>query len=389
MLYTGKGGVGKTTVSAATAACASARGSRTLVASADAAHSLGDVLGLRLGPEPTAVAPGLDALEVDVRHETERHFGSIRDYLISLFRHQGIEEIVADELALLPGAEELTTLLAVRHWAAEGGYDLVVVDCAPTDAALRLLTLPEIARSALRVLLRVQRAAASVVTPLARNLVPIPLPDASVFRDAEQLLYRRLRELRAELVDARTTTRLVVTHERMVIDEAVRAHTDLALFSLHCDAVVMNRILPQAALAEPFFAEWGSVQQERRAEIGERFAPLPVLESPLADDEVVGLDALRAHGDVVFGSRDPSAILCDARPLAFERTEAGYQASIPLPHAQADALDVAKLDDQLLLATGTRRRAVPLPRHLARLDLLGARLTDGRLVVQLGGEVTP
>ncbi len=161
VLYTGKGGVGKTTSAAATAVHAARRGARTLVASADAAHSLGDVLEVRLGAEPREVAPLLSALEVDVRAETDHHWGAIRDWLVSLFRYQGIEEVVAEELALLPGAEELTTLLAVERHAREGSHDLVVVDCAPTDAALRLLTLPEVARGALRVLLRVQQALAS------------------------------------------------------------------------------------------------------------------------------------------------------------------------------------------------------------------------------------
>ena len=182
VLYTGKGGVGKTTTAAATAAFAAERGLRVLVASADAAHSLGDVFGERLGPKPRTLAPNLDAVEVDARAETERHWGKVRDYLAQLFRHQGIEDVVADELALLPGAEELTTLLAVEAWATGGDYDFVVVDCAPTGAALRLLTLPEMARAGLRLVLRVQRVVASVVTPLAQSLVAVPLPGRGVPR---------------------------------------------------------------------------------------------------------------------------------------------------------------------------------------------------------------
>ena len=256
LLFTGKGGVGKTTTSAATAVGAAERGHRTLIISADAAHSLGDVLGERLGSEARELAPRLHAQEVDARAELARHWGRIHEYLVSLFRYQGIEEVVAEELALLPGAEEVAALLAVEEAARSRRYDLVVVDCAPTDTTLRLLTLPDVAHGALRLLLRVQRALSSVVTPLARSVLPVPLPDSGVFRDLEKLLYQRLEGLRKRTLSEHTSVRMVVTPERMVIDEARRAFTELSLFELTCDAVVMNRLLPEAATREEFFRDW-------------------------------------------------------------------------------------------------------------------------------------
>lgn len=381
LLYTGKGGVGKTTTAAATAVLAAGRGLRTLVASADAAHSLADVLGVPLGSEPRAVADGLEALEVDARAETERHWGAIHDYLFRVFRYQGIEDVVADELALLPGAEELTTLLAVEHFARRGDYDLVVVDCAPTDSALRLLSFPEVARGTLRVLLGIQQAMMRVVTPLARNLMALPLPDAAVFRDADLLLYRKLRGLRERVAGAGTSVRLVVTPERMVIEEALRAHTDLALFEIPCDAVVMNRMLPDAAGDEPFFQEWLRLQEERREEVAERFAPLPLLEAPLQEDEVIGLEALARHGAALFGDVAPEAVLCRRPGLRFRARPGGCRVRLPLPHARAADLDVAKVDETLIVTTAERRRAIPLPRRLARLELSAARLERGTLVV--------
>jgi arsenite/tail-anchored protein-transporting ATPase len=381
ILYTGKGGVGKTTSAAATAALAAERGRRVLVASADAAHSLGDVLGERLGPAPQRVAERLDAVEVDARAETERHWGTIRDYLAQLFRHQGIEDVVADELALLPGAEELTTLLAVERWASGGEYDLVVVDCAPTGAALRLLALPELARAGLRLVLRVQRALASVVTPLARSLVAVPLPGSEVFRDAEQLVYRRLAGLRALLGNQRSSVRLVVTPERMVIDEALRARTDLALFELSCDAIVMNRLLPEGAAGEAHFRDWARLQAERLAEVEARFAPVPVLRAKLAPDEVIGVAALARHGAALFGDRAPDDVLCRERGLRFLRTKSGVRATLPLPEARAEDLAVAKLDGELVITTGGQRRALPLPRHVVPLALARARLAGGTLTL--------
>jgi arsenite-transporting ATPase len=383
VLYTGKGGVGKTTTAAATAVHAARSGCSTLVASADAAHSLGDVLERRLGPSPTRLAPNLDALEVDTPSETHRHWGAVRDYLIALFRYQGIEEVVAEELALLPGAEEITTLLAVEAHARDGGYDFVVVDCAPTDSALRLLTLPEVARGAFRVLLRVQRALASVVTPLARNLVPVPLPESEVFRDAESLLFRKLRRLRDFASDRCTSVRLVLTPERMVIDEALRAHTDLALFELACDAVVMNRLLPEAAAEEEFFRDWVRVQVDRLAEVEELFAPLPVLTAPLQDDEVTGLDRLARHASQLFDGVEPDAVLSTAPRIRFAAESGGYRVEIPLPHASAGQLEVAKIDDQLVIETGTRRRSLPLPRRIANLEFSRATQREGVLVAHL------
>jgi arsenite-transporting ATPase len=383
ILYTGKGGVGKTTTAAATAACAAARGLRTLVISADAAHSLGDVFDQRLGSDPVQIGAceRLHAVEVDARAEMERHWGRVREYLVALFRYQGIEEVVAEELALLPGVEELTALLAVERFSRSRRYELVVVDCAPTDSTLRLVTLPDVAHGAMRILLRVQRAVSSVVIPIARNVVPLPLPGVEVFRDAEHLFYNRLRALRRRLGADSTSVRIVLTSERMVIDEARRAYTDLCLFDIACDAVVMNRLLPERAAREPFFREMAARQDERRAEIGAHFDPLPVLGAPLAEDEVTGLAALTEHGENLFGVLDPAARLCAAPRIRFEHAHGTYAAHLPLPGVAPDALDVAKVDDELVITTGTRRRALKLPRRLARLPLAEARLEGQELHV--------
>ena len=386
VLYTGKGGVGKTTTACATALCAAARGRRTLLASADAAHSLGDVLERHLGPRPTPIAACLDALELDARAEMAEHWGRIRDYLVSVLRYQGLEEVVAEELALLPGAEELSTLLGVEEHCRSGRYDLIVLDCAPTDSTLRLLTLPEVVRGALRVLLHVQQALSAVVTPLARSIVPIPLPDAAVFRDIDRLLFRKLRALRKRVIADSSSVRLVVTPERMVIDEARRAFTDLALFEIPCDAVIMNRLLPPVAAREAFFHDWGRLQEERRREVEAMFAPLPVLPAPLRNDELMGIEALRAHGEELFGEHAPDARLGVAGRVRFARDATGYRVDLPLPHAERAALDVAKLDDELVVSSAGRRRALKLPRRLAALSLASARFERDILVVRFAAE---
>jgi len=381
VLYTGKGGVGKTTTAAATAVLAAERGRRTLVASADAAHSLGDVFERRLGPEPLRVAPRLDALEIDARMETARHWGHIRDFLVRLFRHQGIEAVVAEELALLPGAEELATLLAVEKLASSDAWDFAVVDCAPTDAALRLLTLPDIAHRSLRVLLPLFQALSGLAVPVARRLVSAPLPDSRVFGDADELVNRRLRALQQRVTGPETSVRMVVTPERLVIEEARRAWTELSLFELGCDAVVLNRLLPEAAGSEPFFRERARREADRRREVEELFAPLPVLAAPLQDDEATGLARLAAHGRRIFAGVEPEANLCAHERVRFERDAGEYVARVPLPGADPARLDVAKVDDELTITTGLRRRSLKLPRRLARLDLASARLEGPTLRV--------
>jgi arsenite-transporting ATPase len=382
VLYTGKGGVGKTTTAAAAAVLAAERGLRTLVASADVAHSLGDVLGERLGPEPRRLAPDLHALEIDPRVESARHWGRIQEFLERTFRHQGIEAVVAEELAMLPGAEEITTLLAVEQMSASRAFDLLVLDCAPTDAALRLVTLPEVANQLVRLALQLAGAFSGLTVPLARRVIAAPLPGPAVFAEAEALLYRNLAALRARLSSPTTSVRLVVTPERMVIEEARRAHTELALFEVACDAVIVNRLLPDSALGEPFFADWGRVQSERLAEIESAFAPLPVFRAPLQDDEVIGLARLAAHGRALFGDAAPDAMLARAQPVRFTRERGAYWVRVPVPGVDPARLDVAVVAGDLVISTPARRRRLSLPRRFAPLALRAARVDGGTLHVR-------
>jgi len=386
VLYTGKGGVGKTTTAAATAACAAAAGRRTLVASADSAHSLGDVFEHRLGPTPTRLAPNLDAIELDARVEMLRHWGRIHEFLVSLFAYHGIDSVIAEELALLPGAEEITTLLAVEEFAAAGDYEFIVVDCAPTDSTLRLVTLPDVAHRFARLLLPLMAAISGVATPLARRLISMPLPDSDVFRDLDALLHRHLAALQKRLRDPATSVRMVVTPERMVIDEAQRAHTDLSLFEVGCDAVIVNRLLPEAAAAEEFFADWYRVQTERLAEVKQLFAPLPVLSAPLADDEVTGLEKLSEHGAKIFSDVEPDAVLSTAPRVRFVRDGSQYVVKVPLPNADPEHVDVAKVDDELTITTDTHRRSLKLPRRFAPLILESAELDGTTLKVAFARE---
>lgn len=383
LLYTGKGGVGKTTTAAATAALAASRGLRTLVLSADPAHSLGDVLGESLCATPRTLAPCLDALEVDARHVVEAHWGQVRRYLVELLRYQGLDDIVAEELALLPGAEELATLVCVEDWAKSGEYDLIVVDCAPTGSTLRLVTLPEVAHGGLKWLLRMQKAAARIVEPLARGVLDAPLPSSEIFAEVDRLFYSTLQKIRRRLLSQETSVRLVLTPETMVIQEARRALTDLCLFQLGGDAVVLNRVLPKEALRERFFRDWAEVQDARHQEVQQGFAPMACLVAELREDEVRGVEALAAHGEEIFGELDPAGRLGESRKMLFEREKGRGRVRIPLPGLGPDTVDVIRVEDELIVGIGSsgRRQKVALPLGFARLEVSHVSYRGDELVV--------
>jgi len=385
ILYTGKGGVGKTTTAAATGLLAAQRGRRVLVVSADAAHSLGDVLDEPLGSQPRQLAARFDALEVDARHVVESHWGRVRSYLVELLRHQGIDAVVAEELALLPGAEELATLVCVEEWARSEQYDLVIVDCGPTGSTLRLVTLPEVAHGSLRWLLRLQRAAAHVIEPIARGLVGVPIPGADVFAEADRLFYKTLHRLRARLLSNQTSVRFVVTPESMVIEEARRLLTDLCLFQIAGDAVILNRMMPDQACREDFFREWGSAQLERKREVEEIFAPMACLVAPLQADEVRGVKALADHGETLFGPLDPGAQLGERPRMRFERDAEGARLRLPLPGLDPKALDVTRIEDELVIGVAGRRRKIALPVGFAKLEVERLAYRDEQLIVSFSG----
>ena len=399
ILYAGKGGVGKTTVAAATAQHLAESGCRTLLVSVDPAHSLADVLQLPSGvlapaaedSAPTEVSSHLFALELDARAEVQQHWARIHDYLERLFVHQGVDAGVASELATLPGAYELAALLAVDRELSSDAWDLVVLDCAPTASALRMTTLPDVTRGMLRVVLGALRGMAGVAHPLAERLWAAPLPDALALESVESLLYQRLTALRQRLVAPSTAVRLVVTPERLGLDEARRAYTDLCLFELGVDAVVINRVLSEVDCdTDVFLGELARAQGEVLREIEEAFPELAILQAPLLDAEATGAERLRALGRALFSDTGAAAWLSSATAgLRFGGPAECPTLCLPLPGVQAEALDLVRVGDALILTTPRRRRAIPLPRRLARRPLAQARLEGGMLEVAFGPAPEP
>ena len=383
ILYTGKGGVGKTSVAAATAVRAAEMGHKTVVMSTDPAHSLGDSFDIELGGEPTVVVPNLWGQEVDVLREFEVHWKAVREWLSALMRWQGVDGVVAEELAVLPGMEEMVSLLYINHYYEQGGYDLLVVDCAPTAETLRLLSFPDMARWYMNRFFPLEKKIAAAVAPIARGMLRLPVPGVEVF-DSIQRLYHQLENMRNLLLDhTNSSVRLVVNPERMVIKEVQRTFTYLNLYGYHTDLVVCNRVLPDEML-DGYFSGWKESQDRYLNLIHESFDPIPIKNAPLMEREVLGLDSLRALGEYIFdGGAAPNAPQGDPIGMFHERptqeitSERGrYYLSLGLPFSSKENVSVLENRDELTVQVGHYRRNIILPLALARLGVEEASM-DG------------
>ena len=387
LLFTGKGGVGKTTTAAATALRCGESGLRTLVLSTDPAHSLADAFGVELGPLVAPVAEGLWGQQLDPQDRMEDSWAEIQRYLIEVFRWAGVEAIEAEELSVVPGLDEVFALADIRQHASSGDWDVVVVDCAPTAETIRLLSLPDVLGRYMERVFPIGRRVSRVVSPLVARMTTLPAADDGVFAATERF-YERLAGVREILGDGRrTSVRLVVNPERVVIAEARRTHTYLSLFGYHVDAVVANRLLPDV-VSDPWFVRWKALHAEHLATIDEGFAPVPVLRVALQPDEPVGLDALRSFADALYGDEDPTARFGVSDPLRVSQRGGGAVLEIDLPFTDREEIELGRRGDELLVRVGPYRRAMILPDSLRRRSVAGARLHDGRLEVEFAPDRT-
>jgi len=381
VLYTGKGGVGKTTISAATAVRCAQLGYRTVVLSTDLAHSLADSFDASLGPEPTPLAENLWAQESDIYYNLDLYWKTVQKWINALFAWRGVDEMVAEELAVLPGMDELANLLWIDTHNKSGQFDVMIVDCAPTGETLRLLSFPEIARWWVEKLLPVHRRMASILRPVVRTWVGLPLPEDEVY-DSVQDLFTHLDEMHATLVDPeRTTVRLVLNPEKMVIREAQRTYTYLNLFGYPCDSVVCNRLLP-AHVEDPYFAGWKASQATYRQQVEESFAPLPILDVPLFGKEIVGLEALTEMARAIYGESDPTKILYRGRTMTTEQSDGEYLLKLKVPFTSKEDVHLLASGDELVVHVGHQKRNVILPRALVGLRTQGARLDGDELTIR-------
>ncbi len=388
ILYTGKGGVGKTTVAAATAVRCAGEGHRTLVVSTDPAHSLADAFDQPLGPEPTPIVKNLRGQEVNVLEEIRANWGEIAQYLAALFASRGVDEVVAEEMAILPGTDELCALLQIRRHAREERLDCLIVDCAPTGETLRLLSVPDAARWYMEKLFPWERRVMKTVRPAIQPLVGIPLPSDQVFAGIERL-FRGVEEVKRFLIDARhATVRLVANPEKMVVKESRRALTYLNLYGYTVDAVINNRVFPEE-MGEHMLGRWRMIQARYSTEIRQSFTPLPVWDVPLFDREIVGIPMLERMAEVLFAARDPMKVYATGPVQTVRKERDHYVFSLRLPFVSERELAVDKVGDELVVSVGNFRRPLFLPRALASATVEGATLDGEWLRVRFRREGAP
>jgi arsenite-transporting ATPase len=385
LLYTGKGGVGKTSVAAATAVLAAKRGVRTLVVSTDIAHSLADALDTPVGPEPREIAPNLWAHEPDVFFNISKYWRTIQSYFSSLFSWGGLDEVMAEEMTVLPGMDELGNLLWIGDHVDKGDYDLIVVDAAPTGETVRLLSLPEASRWWIEKIAPIGRRVQRLGGPVLRRIVGVPLPSEDVYESAEQLL-ARLKYVHDLLANPdRSSVRLVLNLERVSIQEAQRSFTYFHLYGFPTDLIVANRVMPLAAGS--YFDAWREAQARYLPMVQEQFAPVPVRTIPFFDKEMVGLERLEELGTALFGDTNPAEFLYRGSPYSVKREDGGYTLSLELPFASKDEISLSRSADELLLQVGAWRRNLVLPRLLMDAPTTGARMEDRVLKVRFAEPV--
>lgn len=386
LLYTGKGGVGKTSISAASAVRCAELGYRTAVLSTDPAHSLGDSFNVRIGSELTQLAPNLWAQEIDLLTQMDEYWGRVQGYLNALFSWQGMEGLVAEETAILPGMEELASLMQITALADSGKFDVIIIDAAPTGSTLQLLSFPDMARWYIEKVFPFQRKTVQLARPVVKRFTDMPLPDEDVFDSIEELVVY-LERMSALLSDGEVSSmRVVLNPEKMVVKEAQRAYTYLNLYGYSVDAVVCNRVFP-AHLTDSYFDTWKSAQAENLALVEECFQPLPIFKIPFFQQEVTGREMLQQMADTVFGpdpvrggQGDPAGKFYVGKSQEIIRQEDGYVLSLALPLVERDEVKLHRsVFDELIVRIGNWKRNIALPYGLAKLDISGAKYEGDRL----------
>lgn len=381
ILFTGKGGVGKTSVAAATAVRCAKAGYRTVIMSTDPAHSLGDSFDIELGSDATKVADNLWAHEVSSLHEMQRHWVKLHEYAVEVFATQGLDEVIAEEVANPPGMDEIASLMWIKHYAQRAEHDVLVVDCAPTGETLQLLTFPDAAKWWLDKIYPWQRRAMRIARPVLQPMIGMPLPSDEIYASLKDLLLD-LGGMRKVLTDPGTTSvRIVLNLEKMVVKEAKRAYTYLSLFGYVTDAVIVNRLLP-GELHDELFQKWQRIHERYRVEVEQSFAGIPILNVPLFDREVVGTSMLSRMAQAVYGDRDPAEHFAITNPQRIDKEGADYVLTLKVPFADRSAIDLSRHTGELYVTVGNYRREISLPRVLAQRDTAGASVHGGELKVR-------
>ncbi|MBR2402493.1 MAG: ArsA family ATPase [Lachnospiraceae bacterium] len=379
IIYTGKGGVGKTSMAAATACKIAKYGKRVLVMSTDQAHSLGDSFDIRIDKEPTKITDNLFAMEIDTVYESEKSWGNLKEYFKRLITLKGGSGIEVEELLVFPGLEELFSMFKILEVYESGEYDTIVVDCAPTGETLALLKYPERLSGMIDKVLPIKRAGVKTVGPIVEKVMKVPMPKDNVFDDIEYLMdkMQRLQEL---LLDKEVVSlRVVTTPEKIVINEAKRNFTCLYLYHYNVDAIMINHIYPAKAM-EGYFNKWIKRQEEGLQEIKESFSEVPRFYVELQQQELRTLDILEKVGDAIFAEIDPDEVLFKKEIYSINNEERWLK--IYLPFAEKEELRLEQDKNELVVGVRNESRKFPIPIEFAEKEIVGARFEDGYLYIQ-------
>lgn len=385
ILMTGKGGVGKTSVAAATGLRCAELGYRTLVLSTDPAHSLADSFDRELGHDPQLIRPNLWGAELDALMELEGNWGAVKRYITQVLQARGLDGVQAEELAILPGMDEIFGLVRMKRHYDEGVYDVLIIDSAPTGTALRLLSIPEVGgwymRRFYKPLQGMSVALRPLVEPFFKPLAGFSLPDKEVM-DAPYEFYEQIEALEKVLTDnQQTSVRLVTNPEKMVIKESLRAHAYLSLYNVATDLVIANRIIPDE-VSDPFFKQWKENQQVYKQEIHDNFHPLPVKEVPLFSQEMCGMEALERLKETLYADEDPSKVYYQESTINIVQEKGSYSLELYLPGIPKEKIQLNKTGDELNIRIGNHRRNLVLPQSLAALQLSGAKMDNDHLKIR-------
>jgi len=380
IIMTGKGGVGKTSIAAATAVRTARMGLKTLVMSTDAAHSLSDVFEQKIGADPTYLAENLDGQEVDARRELLSHWVNIRRFISSTMKARGIESAVAEELSVFPGMEEIFSILLVKKYYEEGRYDTVILDCAPTGSTIRLLSFPEVLTWYLEKIFPIQRNVMRIARPVAKSMKNIELPDEGVFDDIRNFILS-LDGIKEILTDnSITTVRFVLNLEKMVIREIQRAYTYMNLFGYTVDAVMVNRVFPEA-LDSAYLSNWKSLQSEYMTYVEKAFSPTRLFKAELFDREILGVESLNTFGESIFGSGNPAASYSHSKPITIEESNGEYLLHWKLPGLSRDDIELLTRGEELIIHAPPFMRTMMMPSMLVGKEIAGAKYSEGSLTV--------
>jgi len=374
IIFTGKGGVGKTTVASATAVLCAKNGYKTLVISTDPAHNLSDCFGVEIGSEVKQISSNLYGLEIDAEKELEENWRVIQDYLSKLFITRGLDDIIAEEVSIFPGINELFSLLKISKFYNEKKFDVQIIDCAPTAESLALLTFPDVISWYMEKLFPIQKKLLPKVKPILEKTLSLPLPEEEVYETVEEL-YNKLVAIKNILVNKEVCSiRLVLNPEKIVIKETQRAFSYFHLYGLRVDAVIVNKIFSDD-IEDNFFNELKILQKNYIEAIKENFYPIPVFSAKMFNKEIVGIKALEEFAKQLYDKRNPKDIFYKDDPIIFKKDEKRYIIILKLPFVEKKDIEVNKVNNELIIKIGPYKRILLLPQVYTKLNKISARFT--------------